>query len=123
MAKPDSAWIELLGARLHDWFEANLRKIGAAARAGLHPVEIGVSASPTLDLADQAAEIRVWANETGIPAHRGHIFGRRALCIDLLGDADIAEYLHRALIKHVRFGEDRCGRQRRDKSVLHAQRR
>ena len=31
MMKPDLAWIELLGARLHKRFETNLREIGAAA--------------------------------------------------------------------------------------------
>src|SRR5271165_4005824 len=70
MVEPNPAWIELFSARLHDRLEANLRKIGAAAGAGLYPIEIGVSAAPALDLADQAAEIRVGAGKAGIPAHR-----------------------------------------------------
>src|SRR5208283_1460920 len=65
MVEPNRARIELFGTRLHDRLEANLRKIGAAAGTGLHPVEIGVSAAPGLDLADLAAEFRVGTGKTG----------------------------------------------------------
>src|SRR5271165_2518713 len=98
MVEPNRTWFELFGTRLHDRLEANLRKIGAAAGTGLHPIEIGVSAAPSLDLANEAAEIRVGAGKTGIPAHRGHVLRGRTLSIDRLGDADIAEDFHSALI-------------------------
>src|SRR5271157_4402819 len=91
MVKPDAARIELLGARLHKRFEANLREIGAAAGTGLQPVEIFISAAPRFDLGDQPAEIRVLAGEARIPAHVPHVLGRSALRIDLLGDADVPE--------------------------------
>src|SRR5271165_5496207 len=123
MVKPDPAWIELLGTSLHDRFETNLRKIGAAAGAGLHPIEIRVSAAPALDFADQPAEIRVRAGEASIPGHRAHILGGRALGIDRLGDADIAEYFHSALIQPVCLGQDRRSRQRGYENVLDAKRR
>jgi len=70
MVKPDAAWIELLSARLHDRFETNLRKIGSAAGAGLHPIEIRVSAAPALDFADEPAVLRVLCGRAAaLPMH------------------------------------------------------
>src|SRR5271166_1467871 len=98
MVKPDFAGIEFLGPRLHKRFEPDLRKIGAAAGAGLHPIEIFVSATPGLDPGDLPADIRVRPVKAGVPAHVAHVFGAGALLIDLFGDADVAENLHRALV-------------------------
>src|SRR5208283_4991059 len=90
VVEPDPARIELFGTRLHDRLETNLRKIGAATGAGLHPVEIGVAAAPGLYLRDQPAKVRVRSGEAGIPTHRAHVFGGCAFGIDRLSDADVA---------------------------------
>ena len=103
MVEPDPTRIELFGTRLQDRLETNLRKVGATAGAGLHPVEIVVPAAPGLDLRDQPAEVGVRSGEAGIPAHRAHVLGGRALLIDGLSDPDVAEYLHGPLVQHVRL--------------------
>src|SRR3546814_7513721 len=50
------------------------------------------------------------ATERGEPADPGHILLRGAVRIDLVGDADLAEDLHRPLVEVVRLGRGRGGR-------------
>ena len=67
-----------------------------------------------------AAVVAVRTRETGVEGRRGHLLGRRAGGPDRLGDADVVEDLHRALVEHVRLRQVRRLRPRADEQVLDA---
>ena len=120
--------VEAHAARIHrfcppleDRLQADLRKVGRAARARRHPVEIGVAVAPALDLPDASPELGVGSGEPRVPAHRAHVLGRRALRIDLLRDTDVGQDLHRLLVQHVRLRKDRRRRQRAHEQMLDAE--
>ncbi len=97
----------LLGVLTHDGFQAQLRIVGRPART-VAQVLLGERATAeTVHLVEGLALQRSVPGEGGLPDHRGHLLRRRAHGVDVVGDLELTEQLHRPLIQVVRLRQDR----------------
>jgi hypothetical protein len=120
VVEADATRRQLLGPRLQQRLEADLREVELAPGARGAPGLVGAPGAPALELRQLPAVIGVGATEAGVERGGRHLLGRGAALGDRLGDADVVEDLHRALVEDVRLGQIRGGRPRADQQVLDA---
>ena len=118
VVEADAAGRQLVGPRLHQRLEADLRKVLLAPRARGAPGLVLAARAPALELGQAAPVVRVGTGEAGVEGGRRHMLGRRAGRPDRLGNADVVEDLHRALVEHVRLRQVGRLRPRADEHVL-----
>src|SRR4029079_16876259 len=59
VVEPDTTGIELLGVVLEDRLQADLRQVRRGAGTGIDVLGVSVPRAPEIELADQAARVRV----------------------------------------------------------------
>ena len=115
--EPDAAGRELLGARFHQWFEADLGQVGGELWAGRDPVGVLPSRTPGLLCEQDAAGLGV-TREASVEGRTPQLFGRSAGGVDGVGHAAVVKNLHGALPEDVGLGQHRRFRQSAHELVI-----
>ena len=108
---------QLFRSLLEQGLQPNLRQVGGAERARRDKVWIGIAAAPNLEPSKAPTIAVVRTGNTRIPCRGLHIFRRGALFENSVGYSDFFKDLQRALIEHVRLGEQGCVGQRGHEDV------
>jgi hypothetical protein len=107
VVEPDAARVQLFRPGTQQGLQPDLRQVGGPVGAGLHVHRVRVARPPRLDGADHPAVLRARPGEAGVPGGPAHVLRRRAARVDRVGDTDLAEDLHAALVEHMGLGQDR----------------
>src|SRR5262245_59187109 len=100
--------ISRLGCGAQHWLQVLLWQVAGAAST-VSVVDLVQGASPKrIALHDHPAVSRLLATEARVPGDPGNGFSRRARLVDLLGEAELVQDLHRAAVEVMRFRQLRA---------------